>query len=84
MSALTLVKVLRPILPGSRLQQHLTDCAAYEVLIRAFKPYLPPLRFGQVFGLAVHLIPHLLAVRRLYALALLAETQSASRLELRL
>jgi hypothetical protein len=51
LDALTLIKVLRPILPGRRLQDHLTDCAAYEVLTRGFKPYLPPLRFGQVLGL---------------------------------
>ncbi|HTW36648.1 MAG TPA: hypothetical protein VMD53_18670, partial [Rhizomicrobium sp.] len=50
--ALTLIKILRPILPGRRLQKHLTDCAAYEVLIRAFEPYHPPLRLGHVLGLA--------------------------------
>ena len=48
--ALTLIKILRHILPGQRAQKHLTDCAAYEVLIRAFKPYLPPLRLSHVFG----------------------------------
>jgi hypothetical protein len=52
MSALTLIRLLRPLLRGRKLQSHLDDCAAYEVLIRAFKPYLPPLRPVHVFGLA--------------------------------
>ena len=37
MSALALIRILRFVLPGGRMQQHLTDCAAYEVLDRAFK-----------------------------------------------
>jgi hypothetical protein len=51
MEALTLVKILRPILPGRKMQAHLTDCAAYEVLDRAFQPCLPPLTLRQVLGL---------------------------------
>lgn len=51
MTPLTLIRMLRPILPGRRLQRHLTDCAAYEVLDRAFSPWLPPLRKRHVLGL---------------------------------
>ncbi len=49
---LTLIKILRPLLPGQRLQQHLTDCAAYEVLSRARAPWLPPLGKRHIVGLA--------------------------------
>src|SRR5580704_19167114 len=51
MSALALIRLLRPVLPGARLQQHLTDCAAYEVLVRPFEPELPPLTKRHVLGL---------------------------------
>lgn len=48
---LTLIKILRPMLPTRRAQQHLTDCAAYEALFRVFEPYRPPLRLSHVLGL---------------------------------
>ena len=50
MTGLDLVKFLRPLLPFSRIQNHLTDCAGYEVLDRAFHPYLMPLRKRHVLG----------------------------------
>ncbi len=49
---LTLIKILRPMLPGARLQQHLTRCAVYEVADRKLEPWLPPLRKRHVLGLA--------------------------------
>jgi hypothetical protein len=52
MKAITLIKILRPIFPNHRMQRHLTACAAYEVLDRAFEPYLPALRKRHVLGLA--------------------------------
>ena len=51
MKPLTLIKILRPILPGSALQRHLTDCAAYELVDRALAPWLPKLRRRHVLGL---------------------------------
>ena len=48
---LTLINFLRPFLPGYRLQTHLTECAAYEVIDRALSPYLPRLRNRHVLGL---------------------------------
>lgn len=50
LSPLTLIKILRPLLISPRLQRHLTDCAAYEVLDRAFAPWLPPLLKRHVLG----------------------------------
>ena len=49
--ALTLIKLLRLLSPWRRLQSHLTQCAGYEVLDRAFAPWLPPLRKRHVLGL---------------------------------
>lgn len=51
MSALGLIRLLRPVLPGYRLQQHLTDCAAYELVDRALAPWLPRLSKRHVLGL---------------------------------
>jgi hypothetical protein len=48
---LTLIKILRPLLPGYRMQAHLTECAAYEVIDRLLAPYLPPLRKRHVLGI---------------------------------
>jgi len=50
LNPLTLIKILGPLLPGARLQKHLTDCAAHEVLFRTFEPYHPPLRISHVLG----------------------------------
>lgn len=50
MSALTLIKIFRPIFPSYRLQKHLSNCALYEVLDRRLHPWLPPLRKRHVLG----------------------------------
>lgn len=57
MKPLTLLKIIGAIsgryVPKwyHRLQQHLTDCAAYEILDRGLKPWLPPLTHRHVLGL---------------------------------
>jgi hypothetical protein len=50
-SPLLLIRILRPILRGYRLQKHLTDCALYEIVDRALSPYLAPLTWRHVIGL---------------------------------
>jgi hypothetical protein len=51
MLALATIRLLRPILPGHALQQHLTDCAAYELVDRGSAPWLPRLTVKHVLGL---------------------------------
>lgn len=48
---LTLIRILRPLLIGRRLQSHLTECALYEIVDRGFEPWLPPLNKRNVLGL---------------------------------
>jgi len=51
MTALQLIRLLRPVLPGATLQHHLTDCAVYELVDRGLKPWLPHLSKRHVLGL---------------------------------
>lgn len=51
MSAMAMIRFLRAILPGHTLQQHLTDCAAYELVDRGLAPWLPRLTAHHVLGL---------------------------------
>lgn len=51
MTAMALVRLLTPVLPGAALQRHLTECAVYELIDRSSAPWLPRLTKRHVLGI---------------------------------
>ena len=50
MTALQLIRLLRPFALGRGFSAHLTECALYEIVDRGFAPWLPALRKRNVLG----------------------------------